>query len=130
MRTVDRPGRSGARTRRSGGAAVAAPLALVVATLASAALPAGAADLLCAGDNRPTCDEMKPGSAFLPALNGGDETPGDARYGTFWSPCDVMVSPDSGGSLSGATDTQVGRIAHAAFLTGAGVYGLACDFVA
>ena len=36
---------------------------------------------------------MKSGSAFLTALNAGDETPGKVKYLTFWSSCDDVVIP-------------------------------------
>lgn len=88
------------------------------------------ASLLCLGGRNATCNEMKPGSAFLTTLNSGDETPGEATYGTFWSPCDNIVNPDSSVSLAGATNTRVGCISHAAFLTDPGVYALVRDFVA
>ncbi len=88
------------------------------------------ASLLCLGGGNATCNEMKPGSAFLAELNSGDETPGEATYGTFWSPCDSMVNPDSSVALAGATNTRVGCISHADFLTDPDVYGLVRDFVA
>lgn len=88
------------------------------------------ASLLCLGGGNATCNEMKPGSAFLTTLNSGDETPGEATYGTFWSPCDSMINPDSSVSLAGAANTRVGCISHADFLTDPGVYGLVRHFVA
>jgi triacylglycerol lipase len=48
------------------------------------------------------CNEMIPGSAFLQALNAGDETPGSVRYGTWKSNCDGVVEPPSSVVLSGA----------------------------
>jgi triacylglycerol lipase len=88
------------------------------------------ASLLCLGGGNATCNEMKPGSPFLANLNSGDETPGDADYGTFWSPCDNMINPDSSVSLAGAANTRVGCISHADFLTDPSVYGLVRDVVA
>jgi triacylglycerol lipase len=87
------------------------------------------ANLLCPGGQNVACQEMKVGSAFLANLNAGDETPGGVSYGTFWSPCDSMVNPGSSVSLAGATNTQVGCIGHAAFLTNVSVYEQVRDFV-
>lgn len=88
------------------------------------------ATLLCLGGRQVACNEMKPGSAFLANLNSGDETPGDADYATFWSACDNIVNPSTSTILEGATNTQVGCISHAAFLTDATVYQLVRDTVA
>ena len=68
------------------------------------------------------CREIVPGSAFLLALNGGDETPGLSRYGTWRSPCDTTINPDESVILSGATNTLTPCIAHFNFLLDAGVY--------
>ncbi|MGH2362040.1 MAG: esterase/lipase family protein, partial [bacterium] len=46
------------------------------------------------------CNQMIPGSSFLNALNSGDETPGAPRYGTWWSPCDELINPDTSTILS------------------------------
>jgi triacylglycerol lipase len=88
------------------------------------------ASLLCLGGRQIACNEMKPGSSFLTALNSGDETPGDADYATFWSACDNIVNPSTSTILEGATNTQVGCISHAAFLTDLSVYHLVRDVVA
>ena len=48
---------------------------------------------------------MRPGSTFLTRPNAGDETPGTPNYGTWWSPCDEVINPDSSVALSGATNT-------------------------
>lgn len=87
------------------------------------------ASLLCPGGQSVACQEMKVGSPFLANLNAGDETPGSVTYGTFWSPCDSMINPDSSVSLAGATNTRVGCIGHAAFLTDAAVYQQVRDFI-
>ena len=42
-----------------------------------------------------SCVEMRVGSKFLGELNAGDETPGTVNYGTWWSPCDEIINPDS-----------------------------------
>jgi hypothetical protein len=41
----------------------------------------------------PACDEGTPGSAFLNALNAGDDTIGDVRYTNFASLNDELVFP-------------------------------------
>src|SRR3954451_16243609 len=50
-----------------------------------------------------SCVEMRVGSTFLKELNEGDETPGAVTYGTWWSPCDEIINPDSSVALTGAT---------------------------
>ena len=76
-----------------------------------------------------SCFEMQPGSSFLNALNSGDETPGAVNYGTWWSPCDEVINPDSSVPLSGATNTQTACLGHSALYTDATVYGQVRDFV-
>ncbi|WP_445271394.1 esterase/lipase family protein [Streptomyces antimicrobicus] len=68
------------------------------------------------------CAEMRPGSAFLAALNTGDETPGDTRYATWWSPCDSIIDPDDTVALTGAANTRTACLQHTAFPVDAGVY--------
>lgn len=75
------------------------------------------------------CAQMVPGSSFLNALNAGDETPGAVRYGTWWSPCDEIITPDESVILSGATNTQTACISHSAHLSNTTVYGQVRDFV-
>lgn len=70
-----------------------------------------------------SCVEMRPGSSFLNALNSGDETPGSTRYATWWSPCDVVVNPDSSVALSGAANTQTACMSHGDLHEDATVYG-------
>jgi triacylglycerol lipase len=77
----------------------------------------------------PSCVEMRQGSSFLKALNQGDETPGAVNYGTWWSPCDEVVNPDSSVLLSGATNTQTPCLEHTQLHEDAGVYGQVRDFV-
>jgi triacylglycerol lipase len=48
------------------------------------------------------CEEMKPDSTFLQALNAGDETPGAVRYATWKSDCDGVVMPPSSVEVGGA----------------------------
>jgi triacylglycerol lipase len=75
-----------------------------------------------------SCREMTPGSSFLNALNSGDETPGEVNYGTWRSPCDLVV-PGSSPSLSGATNTVTGCVAHTGLPSNATVYGQVREFV-
>jgi triacylglycerol lipase len=76
-----------------------------------------------------SCFEMRPGSSFLSQLNSGDETPGDVRYGTWWSPCDEIINPDSSILLSGATNTQTACISHSGYYSSSTVYAQVRDFV-
>ncbi|MDG9715433.1 triacylglycerol lipase [Streptomyces sp. DH24] len=76
-----------------------------------------------------SCTEMRPGSAFLTALNSGDETPGSPRYATWWSPCDAVINPDSSVSLSGAVNTRTACLSHSGLLTDATVYAQTRDTV-
>ncbi|MGI8619055.1 MAG: esterase/lipase family protein [Gemmatimonadaceae bacterium] len=63
------------------------------------------------------CIETRPGSAFLTALNAGDETPGAVRYATWWSPCDQTIIPNSSVSLAGAINTQTECLPHTGMFT-------------
>lgn len=76
-----------------------------------------------------SCREMQPGSAFLNALNATDETPGAPNYGTWWSPCDEVINPDSSVPLSGATNTQTACMSHSNLHEDATVYGQVRNFV-
>ncbi|RLU82290.1 lipase [Streptomyces griseocarneus] len=63
------------------------------------------------------CRDMTPGSYVLSRLNDGAETPGPARYATWWSPCDEQIVPTSSTPLSGAANTRTGCLRHNDFLT-------------
>lgn len=76
-----------------------------------------------------SCVEMRVGSKFLGELNAGDETPGTVNYGTWWSPCDEIINPDSSVSLSGATNTETACISHTALTTDETVYKQVREFV-
>ena len=76
-----------------------------------------------------SCTEMRQGSTFLAALNSVDETPGAVRYGTWWSPCDGIINPDSSVALSGATNTKTACLTHSALHDDATVYGQVRDFI-
>jgi triacylglycerol lipase len=76
-----------------------------------------------------SCQEMRIGSSFLAALNSGDETPGAVNYGTWWSPCDEIINPDSSVALSGAANTQTACLGHSDLYADATVYGQVREFV-
>lgn len=64
-----------------------------------------------------SCREMRIGSAFLTALNSGDESPGAPASSTWWSPCDTVINPDSSVPVAGATNTKTACISHGALTT-------------
>jgi triacylglycerol lipase len=76
-----------------------------------------------------SCREMRVGSAFLAGLNSGDETPGVAVYGTWWSACDGVIYPPDSPVLAGARNTQAGCVGHNSLHTDATIYGQVRDFV-
>jgi len=76
-----------------------------------------------------SCRQMWPGSSFLTQLNSGDETPGTPTYGTWWSPCDEVINPDSSVLLAGARNTQTACLSHSGVKDSATVYGQVRDFV-
>jgi triacylglycerol lipase len=76
-----------------------------------------------------SCVEMRLGSTFLKELNEGDETPGTVSYGTWWSPCDEFINPDSSVLLTGATNTETACISHVALTTDETVYKQVREFV-
>ena len=76
-----------------------------------------------------SCTEMRLNSSFVTALNSTDETPGTPRYGTWWSPCDAVINPDSSVPLVGATNTQTACLTHNALYSNSTVYGQVRDFV-
>ncbi|MFD0686258.1 esterase/lipase family protein [Actinomadura fibrosa] len=64
-----------------------------------------------------TCQQMSPGSSFIQTLSSGDETPGDTRYATWYSPCDGVIIPYTSTMLSGATNNYVACENHLTYLT-------------
>jgi triacylglycerol lipase len=76
-----------------------------------------------------SCLEMRPGSAFLTALNADDETPGSPRYATWWTPCDQVTTPPQSVILTGATNTQTACIGHSDMYSDATVYQQVRDWV-
>jgi triacylglycerol lipase len=76
-----------------------------------------------------SCREMRLGSTFLAALNAGDETPGAVHYGTWRSPCDQVVDPDSTVPLSGATNFLTACMPHGSLHQATSIYHQVRDFV-
>jgi triacylglycerol lipase len=76
-----------------------------------------------------SCVEMRIGSTFLKELNATDETPGAVNYGTWWSPCDEIINPDSSVALSGATNTETACMSHTALMNDETVYKQVREFV-
>jgi triacylglycerol lipase len=76
-----------------------------------------------------SCTEMRIGSKFLGELNAGDETPGTVNYGTWWSPCDEIINPDSSVPLTGATNTETACITHLNLMQDETVYKQVREFV-
>lgn len=68
-----------------------------------------------------SCREMVPGSSFIGEITAGDETPGDTRYGTWYSACDGVILPYTSTRLDGATNNNAGCVNHLVFLTDASV---------
>jgi triacylglycerol lipase len=76
-----------------------------------------------------SCVEMRQNSTFLKSLNSGDETPGTVNYGTWWSPCDEVINPDSSVALTGAANTETACMSHSSLHEDANVYAQVRDFV-
>lgn len=77
-----------------------------------------------------SCIEMYPGSLFLLDLADGDETPGTARYATWYSACDGIIIPYTSTRLTGATNNNVLCETHLGFLTNTGVLTQIRTFIA
>lgn len=76
-----------------------------------------------------SCREMRVGSAFLSALNSGDETPGAPAYGTWWSSCDGVINPPDSTVLSGAANTHTACVVHTSLPDDPTIYAQVRDFV-
>jgi triacylglycerol esterase/lipase EstA (alpha/beta hydrolase family) len=77
-----------------------------------------------------SCVEMYPGSLFITDLADGDETPGTARYRTWYSACDGIIIPYTSTRLNGATNTNVLCQTHIGFLTDTSVLTQIRSFIA
>lgn len=76
-----------------------------------------------------SCQEMRPGSPFLDALNSGDETPGSTRYGTWTSPCDIVILPNSSTALTGARNTTTSCLDHSSLQNDTRVFNQVLRFL-
>ena len=76
-----------------------------------------------------SCVEMRQRSAFLTALNEGDETPGAVNYATWWSSCDSIINPDESVLLAGARNTAAGCVEHIALTSDATVFAGVREFI-
>jgi triacylglycerol lipase len=76
------------------------------------------------------CLEMRLNSSFLTALNSGDETPGNVRYATWWSPIDQTILPNSSVLLTGAANTQTAAIGHLSLVNDLTVFTQVKAFIA
>ncbi|HVD59439.1 MAG TPA: triacylglycerol lipase [Gemmatimonadaceae bacterium] len=76
-----------------------------------------------------SCVEMRPNSAFLNALNAVDETPGNPRYATWWTPCDQTVTPPESVILAGAVNTETACISHSDLWGDPNVYPQVRDWI-
>lgn len=72
-----------------------------VASLASAFLGSGCPE---------ACQQLRPDSDLLTALNDGDETPAGPVWTAIWSNTDETVTPPTSASLVGATDIEVQQV--------------------
>ena len=88
------------------------------------------------GASCPACWQMRPGSAFLTALNAGDETPGEVSYTSVYTLFDEVVPqvpPPPTSALEGARNVLVqdlcaGRpVDHVTMLGDAAVFALVVD---
>ena len=77
-----------------------------------------------------TCQQMSPGSSFIQTLASGDETPGDTKYATWYSPCDGVINPYTSTMLSGATNNYVPCENHLTYLTDTTVLNSVRTFLA
>ena len=89
-----------------GGAALARRVVLVGAPNHGTELAGAAAALdpgLCGG----ACAQLVPGSAFLAALNRGDETPSGPEFTSIWTAGDQTVTPPASARLEGALNVRL-----------------------
>lgn len=65
----------------------------------------------------PSCRDMARRSDFLRQLNAGNPTPGSVNYATWWSSCDLVITPNSSVRLSGANNNRAGCVGHLALMS-------------
>jgi triacylglycerol esterase/lipase EstA (alpha/beta hydrolase family) len=56
------------------------------------------------------CQQLAPGSAFLAALNAGNETPDGPQFVSIWTNTDNVVVPPGSAALAGATNIAVQNV--------------------
>ncbi|MFP8963973.1 esterase/lipase family protein [Streptomyces nanhaiensis] len=76
-----------------------------------------------------SCKEMRAGSDFLRNLNAGDPTPGNVRYTTFRSPCDLVINPVDSTILDGADNRRTACLGHIGMISNTGVINAVRDVV-
>ncbi len=62
------------------------------------------------GQCPPACQQLRPGSDLLDALNKGDETPDGPRWTTVWTEQDEVVTPPDSARLKGATQVVLQQL--------------------
>jgi triacylglycerol esterase/lipase EstA (alpha/beta hydrolase family) len=68
-----------------------------------------------------SCREVRPHSAFLSALNAGDETPAGIGWVTVYTDNDDVVTPATSASLSGAVNVHLQAVCATATATHSGL---------
>jgi hypothetical protein len=77
--------------------------------------------------------QMRSGSAFLVALNAGDETPGSVSYTSLYTDDDESITPVATAELDGAVNVRIQalcpnrEVGHGGFLHDAVVFALVID---
>ncbi|MDQ1680624.1 MAG: triacylglycerol lipase [Frankiaceae bacterium] len=70
-----------------------------------------------------SCREVRPHSAFLSALNSGDETPAGISWVTVYTDNDDVVTPATSARLSGAVNVHLQAVCATATATHSGLLG-------
>ncbi|MFI1829287.1 esterase/lipase family protein [Streptomyces sp. NPDC020412] len=80
-----------------------------------------AGDLLCALPCAAAAHQMKRGSAFLTALNSGDQTPGDVSYTSIFTRDDLVVTPHRTAAKEGARNIGIQEVCGIRLVTHIGL---------
>lgn len=75
-----------------------------------------------------TCRQMLPGSSFILQISAGDETPGNTKYATWYSPCDGIIIPYTSTRLDGANNHLVACQTHLGYLADVVTLGAIAQF--
>jgi triacylglycerol lipase len=94
-----------------------------------------AGTLLSSAGGCPACTQMAPTSAFIAALNRGDQTPGPSSFTSIYSTqVDLLITPNhTAARIEGASNLELqalcrGRtVTHATILSDAAAFSLALD---